>query len=138
MDAGKSLLLLLGVTFLMSGECAQLLQHTVTTVCSGPCCLECLKNERFGAKNVQERFQGNTEEVYGCYEQECALDSNTEYAIDNDFSTVWNSSAIYNYSSIPVLMGLTLNLGQVHIYISELCNNKIYVNHDDRDVEFKR
>ena len=128
MNARTRILLLVGITFLLSGEYAELKQE-YKAVCTGPCCLECLRNKSLHAINVDKEttWKRQAEVVYGCGKRECVLDSNAKYAIDNDLSTSWNSSATYDSSNKPVLMGLTLNLGQVTILLYNFILCRFYL-----------
>lgn len=84
---------------------AQLLMYSPkNVVCSGPCCIK-------GAnRSIINDEHGCPKNWENCTGSECFVDNETEYAIDNNFNTSWNLSAIY---SNEVLIGLTLDLGQV-------------------------
>lgn len=106
-------------TTLMLAECMELLQYSpISITCSGPCCLECLRDPNLDPSNDNVTLQGLSGKSDSCDEPACLLehiDHRADSAIDNDLQTLWNSSAVYSNFELT-MMGLTVDLSEVCPY----------------------
>ena len=99
-----------------AGFAQQLQQFSISFVCLGTCCLECLRNTNLSQIDDRAKWtilQTHTKDVESCNEVQCTIeyvDHRSEY---NNLQTLWKSIAVFSVETGTI--GLTLDLEQVHV-----------------------